>query len=167
MTSLRERIQRLDVEATSADEAVHARLSAGRGIEVTFDQSVLEDHDEESLGYQIEEVLSDVVQGAREFAASIRGGGASDTSRISERDRLVNAAIDDIDLTVTSPRGLMVIDWLGQSGFVVTFHPQAFDKYDHASLTGDVNATVFAISHLRKRKTMEIHRNLYMSPTSS
>ena len=160
MGAIRDRIQQMNIQATSSDETVHARLSTGRGIEVSFEPWVLEEYDEQTLAHEIEEALTSVVTGAREYAEEIKTGRNSRPPEDrTSRENAVEKAISNIDITAESPRRLLTIDWMGEADFVVTFHAKAFDKLDHEALTRDVNATIFAVSHLRRQETIKIHRN--------
>jgi hypothetical protein len=75
-----DRLQGMNIAVESPDRTVRATVTHRSGIKVDFDDDVADVHTEESLGTQIEAVLTGAAQGFDKFAEAVhsetRDGGA-------------------------------------------------------------------------------------------
>lgn len=171
MPSLSERVAKIVVKAVSPDDSVRVRLSFADGFSVSIAPGAVRGRTERELTDEINAALARTVTGANRAFEKVRddfrgGRPIPPDSPLGLRRREVSRVVAAVEVSQTSPRGLVTATWRGETDLTVRLLSGAVQRVDEVALAAELT-NVLAATHNAHARAVgraslpDVRQNLY------
>lgn len=166
MGAYSDRLNALNVSATSPDQTVLVKLSRGGGIKVSLNDRITECHTESSLSDEIECAIQGAFDGYDHAVNVINAEFQSEKTTLPEtmpsvRKKAFDEAVEAIHIRAVSPRKFVTVDWQGKLGIVMLIDEGTLRKLDYQALESEINTPIGALVTVRSKRIWALHRVIY------